>query len=79
MPSAHSIRHFNQWKNTETETAAWLDLSKNPLRVGVTSGASCPDALVDEVILQILSWIEGAGNVDDALAPFRQHIDAITT
>ncbi len=79
MPSAHSIRHFNQWKNTETETAAWLDLSKNPLRVGVTSGASCPDALVDEVILQILSWIEGAGNVDDALAPFRQQIDAITT
>ncbi len=79
MPTANTIRHFNQWKHTETETSDWLDLSRNPLRVGVTSGASCPDALVDEVILQIRSWVEGAADVDDALAPFRQQIDAITT
>jgi 4-hydroxy-3-methylbut-2-enyl diphosphate reductase len=79
MTNADSIRHFNQWNHAEIETLGWLDTTKRPLRVGVTSGASCPDALVDEVILHIRSWIDGAGSVDDALAPFRQQIDEITT
>jgi 4-hydroxy-3-methylbut-2-enyl diphosphate reductase len=79
MTSADRIRHFNQWNHAEIETLGWLDTTKRPLRVGVTSGASCPDALVDEVILHIRSWIDGAGSVDDALAPFRQQIDEITT
>ncbi len=79
LPSAGNIRHFDQWRHAETETADWFDLSRHPLRVGVTSGASCPDALVDEVILKIRSWVDGVADVEDALAPFRDQIAAITT
>jgi 4-hydroxy-3-methylbut-2-en-1-yl diphosphate reductase len=78
MPSPALIRHFNQWEHKEVETANWLDITKRPIRIGLTSGASCPDALVDEVMLQIVSWVDDTKSVDEALMPFRQQIDSIT-
>ena len=47
------IRHFDQWKKEILSTKNWLPLSGKPLNIAVTSGASCPDTLVDEVILKI--------------------------
>jgi 4-hydroxy-3-methylbut-2-en-1-yl diphosphate reductase len=78
MPSPDLIRHFNQWEHTESEAKNWLDGSKNPLRIGLTSGASCPDALVDEVMMQIVSWVDGTRSVEEALAPFKKQIDSVT-
>jgi len=78
LPSHDRIYHFNQWEHNEAETANWLDVTKNPLRIGLTSGASCPDALVDEVMVQILSWVHGTKSIPDALAPFKNQIDSIT-
>lgn len=69
MDSPEKIRHFNQWNKTvETENNWFPD--KRPLTVAVTSGASCPDALVDEVILKITSRIPGCISIDEALQPF---------
>lgn len=79
MPDPGIIRHYNQWEHAERETSDWLDFSKNPMRIGVTSGASCPDALVDEVMLKILSWVDGALDVDSALEPLRRQIDSVAT
>lgn len=79
MPNTGTIHHFNQWEHAIKTTSDWLDTSKSPLKVGVTSGASCPDALVDEVMLKILSWVEGAYDLDTALEPFRRQIDSTTT
>lgn len=79
ITSEEAIRHFNQWEHKEKITDNWLDLSKSPLRIGVTSGASCPDALVDEVMLKILTWVDGAADVDAALEPFRRQIDSVAT
>lgn len=79
MPGPDKIRHFNQWEHTEVESYDWLDVTKSPLRVGITSGASCPDALVDEVMLKILTWVDGASDIDTALEPFRRQINAAST
>lgn len=78
LPSPDLIHHFNQLEHVEAETKNWLDMTKNPLRIGLTSGASCPDALVDEVMVHILSWAEGTISISDALAPFKNQIESTT-
>ncbi len=47
--SANEIRHFDLHTHTEKVTTGYIPASA-PLRVMVTSGASCPDALVERVI-----------------------------
>ena len=67
--SRYEIRHFNQWDKQVKVTENWLP-DASPLTVAITSGASCPDALVDEVILELLSFYEDSASVDQALEPF---------
>lgn len=38
--------------------------------MAITSGASCPDVLVDEVMLKLLSYFDEAKEVDEVIAPF---------
>ncbi|WP_018128540.1 4-hydroxy-3-methylbut-2-enyl diphosphate reductase [Balneola vulgaris] len=64
------IIHFDQWKKEILQTKDWLDTAKNPVRIAITSGASCPDVLVDEVMLKVLSYFEGTKEVDDVIVPF---------
>jgi 4-hydroxy-3-methylbut-2-en-1-yl diphosphate reductase len=53
--SYSSILHFN-WRNKEEKIIEnWLP-GCNPLRILVTSGASCPDAMVEGVIRKIQSY-----------------------
>jgi 4-hydroxy-3-methylbut-2-enyl diphosphate reductase len=47
--SDNSIRHFNLHTHTETETENYLPATSS-LKIMITSGASCPDALVERVI-----------------------------
>ena len=49
LVSAEEIRHFDMHTHTEKVTLEYLPADK-PLKVMVTSGASCPDALVERVI-----------------------------
>ncbi len=70
--SEENIRHFDQWKKELLETQSWLPKSKTPLKVAITSGASCPDVLVDEVVLKLLSYFEGAKDVKEAIKPFEE-------
>ena len=44
------------------------NIDKNPLRVIISSGASCPDATVDRVIQRILELKENDFSIQDALA-----------
>ena len=50
--SADEIRHFDLHTHSEIVTGYYLPVH-DPLRVMVTSGASCPDALVERVIERI--------------------------
>ena len=49
LESEISIKHFDLHSHTEKQTEGYLP-SVRPLRVIITSGASCPDALVERVI-----------------------------
>lgn len=64
------VHHFNQWKKEILETDRWLPKDKTPLKVALTSGASCPDVLVDEVLLRVLEFFDDAKEVDEVISPF---------
>lgn len=44
------------WKNKQTEIVSDFLPDKNPIRILMTSGASCPDAVVESVIHKILGF-----------------------
>ena len=70
------IQHFNIHTKTEETTEHWFPADDPPVDVLLTSGASCPDALLDEVIRDILSWFPDARPVEEAVAPFQEMTDA---
>jgi 4-hydroxy-3-methylbut-2-en-1-yl diphosphate reductase len=65
--SADEILHFNFHNKTEELTTGWLPAGV-PLRVLISSGASCPDALVEAVILKLAGYF-GAEALLDAITP----------
>jgi len=67
--SADEIRHFSLGDRKLTVTQGWLP-SRQPLDVVLTSGASCPDAILDGVLLKVLSMFEDTRAVDKVLAHY---------
>lgn len=66
------ISHYNIHKNEETTTKNWLKANNDkPTEIILTSGASCPDAILDEVLQKIVSFFPEAEPVEKALIPFR--------
>ena len=53
--SNETIEHFNFHRKTEIRTTDYLP-NKQPIRILMTSGASCPDALVEKAIEKIASY-----------------------
>jgi len=50
--SRERIRHWNIRECREVETVGWLP-KKEPVVVGITAGASCPNNLIQETILRL--------------------------
>ena len=50
-------------------------MDETPVDVLLTSGASCPDALLDEVVRKIISWFPDARPVEEAIAPFKEELE----
>jgi 4-hydroxy-3-methylbut-2-en-1-yl diphosphate reductase len=65
--SAEEVLHYDLHAKQERHTTAWLSGSA-PLRVLISSGASCPDALVEAVIVKLAGFY-GADALLDALIP----------
>ena len=65
--SANEIHHFNFHTKEELETMNWLPASK-PVRILLTSGASCPDALVEGVINKLARIAGYQYNPEEILA-----------
>ncbi|MBP7514811.1 MAG: 4-hydroxy-3-methylbut-2-enyl diphosphate reductase [Flavobacteriales bacterium] len=69
--SAEEIEHFNYPAHKLERTLNWLP-AKRPLTIILTSGASCPDTLLDRVMLKVLGFVEGVrdpiGVVDELVA-----------
>jgi len=57
--SSETINHFDIHKKEEITTNNFFP-SKQGITIALTSGASCPDSLVDEVLNKIISFFPGA-------------------
>ena len=53
--SSTEILHYNYHTKEEVLTSGFLDFKK-PVRVLMTSGASCPDAVVEEIIRKVAGF-----------------------
>ncbi len=67
--SANSIQHFNLHTKEEIVTENYLP-KKEKVKILITSGASCPDALVEEVINKLVSYFPVQKTSSDLIAAF---------
>jgi 4-hydroxy-3-methylbut-2-enyl diphosphate reductase len=59
LHSSTEIEHFDYPAQQLRLTKDWLP-AKRPLTIILTSGASCPDTLLDRVMLKVLDFVGGA-------------------
>jgi 4-hydroxy-3-methylbut-2-en-1-yl diphosphate reductase len=69
MISDEKILHFDLENHREKTTVGWLP-AKRPLRVLLTSGASCPDAIVESVISKLCGLIKGTRRLEELIRTF---------
>jgi len=61
LESPELIRHYDLHEKKEISSqTSWLPQSSLPACVGITAGASCPNNLIEEVMLRVLS-LRGEG------------------
>lgn len=63
IKSSGEIHHFNYPSKKHVVTRDFMP-SNNPVNIILTSGASCPDAMVEKVMTKILSWFDNTLPVD---------------
>ena len=69
------IKHFDIHSHSELSTESWIKKENDKaVKIILTSGASCPDAILDEVLQKIVSFFPGAKSIDEALKPFSEHL-----
>ncbi|WP_247237541.1 4-hydroxy-3-methylbut-2-enyl diphosphate reductase [Telluribacter sp. SYSU D00476] len=66
----HLIRHYNLTNKEEVVTENYLP-DQQPVTVMLTCGASCPDAVVEGILLRFLSFYEGTRPVEEVMEIFR--------
>lgn len=69
IESKNVIRHFNFREGLEKITKNYLP-EKEKVKIILTSGASCPDAIVDEVLAKLLSYFNDTKSVDEVIKKF---------
>ncbi|MFM1857756.1 MAG: hypothetical protein RLZ05_816 [Bacteroidota bacterium] len=68
--TANEIVHFDLHEKKEKTTIGFFP-SKEPLHILLTSGASCPDALVEAVIEKIIGFFPGARPIESQLSLYQ--------
>ena len=63
-----TVQHFNIHNKSIETTTDFLGSNDIPLTIALTSGASCPDSIVDGVIQKILKLTGVETTIEDALA-----------
>lgn len=69
IKSEIEIHHFNIHSHQKQITKPFMP-AKAPLNIILTSGASCPDTLVDKVMLKILNYFPQARSVEEVIKDF---------
>ncbi len=67
--SANQILHYNFHTKEELLTTDFLP-AEQPIRILITSGASCPDAIVEAVINKLISFYPVSKTADDLILDF---------
>jgi 4-hydroxy-3-methylbut-2-enyl diphosphate reductase len=67
--SNSTIQHYNFHKKEEAITSNYLP-SSNPVKILLTSGASCPDAMVEGVITKLVSFFETKKSIEEIIKEF---------
>jgi 4-hydroxy-3-methylbut-2-enyl diphosphate reductase len=67
--SSKQINHYKIHRKEEVTSLSYLP-EKKPVKILLTSGASCPDALVEGVIKKLVSFYECAKTIDDLINEF---------
>lgn len=71
------IQHFNQWDKEIKKTENWLPDKEKPVKIAITSGASCPDVLVDEVLLKVLNYFDDTSDLEEIIKPYEKKLDEV--
>lgn len=66
IESRERIHHYNYHRKEKIITNAFLP-NKKPVKIAITSGASCPDTVVDRVILKLLSYFENVSSIESVI------------
>ncbi|SOE22486.1 4-hydroxy-3-methylbut-2-enyl diphosphate reductase [Spirosomataceae bacterium TFI 002] len=64
--SPDSIQHYDMHKGVELVSTNYLPRTENP-KILLTCGASCPDAVMESVLLQILEFYNNIGKLDHVI------------
>lgn len=67
--SSKEIHHFKLHDKKEVTTLSYLP-EKKPARILITSGASCPDAMVEGVIKKIIGFYNCSKSIDNLIEEF---------
>ncbi len=67
IKSREEIHHFNFRTKDNIVTHEFLP-DKSPVTIVLTSGASCPDTVVDRVMLKLTGYFEGSKSVEMVIA-----------
>ncbi len=68
--SPTSILHYDFLNSQEVVTDNFLP-AKEPVKILITSGASCPDALVEGVITKLIGFYTVTTSIEDQLSTFK--------
>lgn len=68
--SSSGILHYNFHKKQEVLTTDWLSSADKPVRILITSGASCPDVLVEAVIRKIAGFYGVTDRIEAMITSF---------
>ncbi len=67
--SSREIKHYKMHRKKEVTTISYLP-EKKPVKILITSGASCPDAMVEDVIKKIVSFYKCTKTIDELTGEF---------
>lgn len=72
IQSIEKIRHLNFHEKRVLTTSCWYPQDRQVVEVLVSAGASCPDALVDQVVVKVAELVGVEKNIEDTLSSYRE-------